>query len=115
MQRISLAFACALFAAGHASAATIEIDVPDEAAVGTIEAAYACPDREIAVTYHNAGDNALAVLRFGDETVVMANVLSGSGARYAGRQYVWWTRGDEADLYDEMQPDAKPVSCAVKE
>ncbi len=67
--------------------------------------------------YVNAGDNSLAVLTLGDRTVVAVTVLSASGAKYAGQNYVWWTKGDNADLYDLTKGEDAPavMSCeAVK-
>lgn len=47
------------------------------------------------------------------DTTVAANVISASGAKYQGGIYVWWSKGDEADLYDLMaDPEMKkPVHC----
>ena len=51
-----------------------------------------------------------------DGVIVAANVISGSGARYQGGVHVWWSKGDEADLYDLMaDPEMKkPVHCVEK-
>ena len=48
-----------------------------------------------------------------DQTVVAANVISGSGAKYAGGIYIWWTKGETADLYNLMDDpeQEKPISC----
>ena len=74
---------------------------------------YLCgEDRRIGVEYVNAGETALAVLSFGEETVVAVNVLSASGARYAGGRYEWWTKGDEGTLRDLTEgEDATGLSC----
>lgn len=90
-------------APGLASAAVITIPLPAETEVETIEAAYDCGGDAVTVSYINAGGISLAVLAIGGETVVAANVVSGSGARYAGAQYIWWTKGDDAMLYDLTQ------------
>lgn len=102
-----------LAAAEPAFAATIAIEVPGEKPE-TTNVAYAC-DGGLAVsaTYINATDNSLAVLKIGDATVVTANVLAGSGAKYAGGKYVWWTKGREADLYDLTNGENAPgTHCA---
>lgn len=92
----------------HADA--LQIELPG--AIEQVEVVYRCSDTEISATYYNAESNALAVLRFGDQTLVMTNVLAASGAKYAGGPYVWWTKGETADLYDQMKgEDAAPVSC----
>lgn len=85
-----------------ASAAEIAIPVAEGTIVEEIEASYDCGDRTIDVTYINAGTVSLAVLDMDGESVVAANVISGSGARYAGGRYIWWNKGDEASLYDLM-------------
>jgi membrane-bound inhibitor of C-type lysozyme len=96
-------------------AAEITFEVPDASEVQRQKAVYSCGEKQVAAEYINAGSTSLALLKFDNEFVVACNVLSGSGARYAGRQYVWWTKGDHADLYDLMKgEDAAPVSCTVK-
>lgn len=99
--------------AGIASAAAIEIPLPEGIEAETAETAYTCGERSINVSYINAGDISLALLAFEDKTVVASNVLSASGARYAGGQYIWWTKGDSADLYDLMEggEDTPAASC----
>ncbi len=54
---------------------------------------YKCGAKDLSVTYYNAGDISLAKLELEDETVVASNVISGSGAKYAGSVYIWWTKG----------------------
>lgn len=62
----------------------------------------------------NAGPVALALLTMGEEFVVAANVLAGSGARYAGGPYLWWTRGEEASLASLFDgEDAAPTPCSL--
>jgi hypothetical protein len=38
------------------------------------------------------------------KTLVFANVIAASGARYASGQYVWWTKGPTGFLTDETLP-----------
>ena len=97
-------------AAAHADPLTI--DLPGTAERQTVT--YACSDgRKVSAEYINAGDNSLAIVKLGDETVLMVSVISGSGARYAGQQYIWWTEGNSADFYDLTKGgEAKPeFSC----
>jgi membrane-bound inhibitor of C-type lysozyme len=42
------------------------------------------------VEYLNGAGNSLAILPVNGEALVFANIISGSGARYAARQYIWW-------------------------
>ena len=69
-------------------------------------------DEPLSVTYLNAAPNFLAVVPIEgeDEPLVFVSVISASGARYAAAQWVWWTRGSEASLYDEaLGEDAEAV------
>lgn len=101
--------------AGAASAASIEIPLPEGIEAETVEAAYVCDERNINVTYVNAGDISLALLEFEDKTVVASNVLSASGARYAGGQYIWWSKGDTADLYDLTEGGEETPAASCRE
>jgi membrane-bound inhibitor of C-type lysozyme len=41
---------------------------------------------------------------------VFASVISASGARYASGQWVWWSKGSDASLYDTtLGEDAEAV------
>ncbi|WP_411036731.1 META domain-containing protein [Shinella sp. BYT-45] len=74
---------------------------------------YQCDaEQRVVVEYINVGANSLAVLRIGEETVIAANVMSASGAKYAGGRHEWWTKGDEATLYDLTRGENAPgVNC----
>lgn len=104
-------------ATSAAMASTVTLELPGSAPVERNSVSYKCGDQAVKAEYVNAGDNSLVVLTLGDQTVVAVTVLSGSGAKYAGQQYVWWTKGDNADLYDLMKGVDAPavLSCeAVK-
>lgn len=101
---------------GAALADPLAIDLPEAASAERSTVAYSCDgDRKVTAEYINAGDNALAVVDLGDARILMVNVISGSGAQYAGRQYIWWTKGETADFYDLMKGDdaAPEFSCEV--
>ncbi len=51
------------------------------------------PTGPFPVEYINGGGNSLAVVPVSGKSLVFANVLSGSGARYAAQQYIWWEAG----------------------
>jgi len=113
--RLWLAGVMGLAATGFTAASQITIPLPEGTEVSTVEAAYECAGKRLPVTYINAGSVSLAVLTIDGETVVAANVISASGARYAGSRYVWWTKGDDADLYDLMQGgEDRPVASCVE-
>lgn len=101
----------AMTGAAHADA--IAIPLPEGVTAETTDAVYECGGREIAVTYINAGSISLALLDLEEEQVVASNVVSASGARYAGSHYVWWSTGDEAMFFDIMQTgeDAPTATC----
>ena len=70
----------------------------------------------VAADYINAGPVSLVTLTIGSEFVVASNVLSGSGAKYAGGQYVWWTKGENATLIDTIKGDNDPgIACSKVE
>jgi membrane-bound inhibitor of C-type lysozyme len=48
------------------------------------------PSGTFAVVYLNGAGNSLAVLPVGGNSLIFSNVVSGSGARYAAAQYIWW-------------------------
>jgi membrane-bound inhibitor of C-type lysozyme len=69
-------------------------------------------DEPMTVEYVNAHPIFLAMVPIDGEDLIFVNVISASGARYASGQYVWWTRGNDADLYDETaDEDAEPIAC----
>ena len=66
------------------------------------------------VEYINAAPNFLAFVPYDGQTYLMTSVLAASGARYAAANYVWWSKGTDAELYDITQgDDAAPIlSCS---
>lgn len=67
------------------------------------------------VTYINADPNFLAIVPVSGlaQDLIFASVISGSGARYAAGKYVWWSKGNSANLFDSTLGDNAPpvVSC----
>lgn len=114
-----LSFTAIILAAatGAAMASTVTLELPGDAKVERNAVDYKCGDQAVKAEYINSGDNSLVMLTLADKTVVAVTVLSGSGAKYAGQQYVWWTKGNNADLYDLTKGEDAPavLSCeAVK-
>lgn len=74
------------------------------------------PSGPFTVQYLNAGENHLAVLPIHGQALVFANVISGSGARYAAGRYIWWDAGDRGvTLYaDGVDGHPKAECHAVK-
>jgi membrane-bound inhibitor of C-type lysozyme len=48
------------------------------------------PPGVFSVEYLNGAGNSLAILPVNGESIVFANIFSGSGARYAAKQFIWW-------------------------
>jgi len=46
------------------------------------------------VEYLNGAGNSLAVVPIGGKSLVFATVISGSGARYAAGEFIWWEAGE---------------------
>ncbi|HEY9215551.1 MAG TPA: MliC family protein [Ancylobacter sp.] len=105
--------AVALTGAASAASNQIVIPLPMSSAVDTVKVTYACDGiAEVEVAYINAPPVSLATLSFNDDFVVMANVLAASGAKYAGDHFIWWTKGNGADLYDLTKGEnAPPIKC----
>ena len=48
------------------------------------------PPGVFSVEYLNGAGNSLAIVPVNGESIVFANIFSGSGARYAAKQFIWW-------------------------
>ena len=48
------------------------------------------PAGVFSVEYINGAGNSLAIVPVGGNSLIFANVISGSGARYAAGEYIWW-------------------------
>lgn len=51
------------------------------------------PAGVFSVEYLNGAGNSLAVVPVGGSSLIFANVMSGSGARYAAKEFIWWDAG----------------------
>ncbi|MCM2502203.1 MliC family protein [Aureimonas altamirensis] len=96
-----------------ALAAPVELDLPGQVERTTV--VYSCSDGvDRSADYINVGENSLAIVGIDGAPVVFVNVIAGSGARYAARQYVWWSKGESVTFSNEMESDAAPVTCTQK-
>jgi membrane-bound inhibitor of C-type lysozyme len=59
--------------------------------------------KTLSVRYFNSPDNRAAVFRIEGKTVLAVSTVSGSGARYVGGRYEWWSKGEQGTLRDLMQ------------
>jgi membrane-bound inhibitor of C-type lysozyme len=48
------------------------------------------PSGPFSVEYLNGAGNSLAIVPVGGDSLIFANIFSGSGARYAAKEFVWW-------------------------
>lgn len=78
---------------------------------------YTCEGHDpLVVQYVNAAPNFLALIPIGGQTVIFANTISASGAKYESGQYVWWDKGADATLSDVTEGlDAAPVMTCTAE
>lgn len=115
MRKALCAAALYTFMMPAAHAASLILDLPGNR-LSQETLVYDCGSRKVEATYINADDIAFAMLKFDGRTVIMANVISGSGARYAGQELIWWSKGAEATLYDLRKGDDDPgESCKSAE
>ena len=103
--RIGL-FLIAMFATTGAASAQATLSIPLDA--GTADSVtsqtYSCgAGEEFAVQYINSGANALAIFPIDGQERIFVNVVSGSGAKYASGAHVWWTKGNDATLENELE------------
>ena len=66
------------------------------------------------VEYLNGNGNSLAVLLIQGHSLIFANVLSGSGARYAAGNYLWWNagaRGVTLSANPDSTSDKQQTAC----
>lgn len=98
---------------GHAS--EVNLVLPGEQEVEEIRVDYDCGAFQMTVDCVNAGPVSLAVFVVDDRPVVASNVISGSGARYAGDAFVWWTKGKTASLFDLAAGEDAPPRAECEE
>jgi Heat shock protein len=91
----------------------VTFQLPGTFVVDRQTARYECEGgRVVQAEYINAGEVSLALLTIEGKVILTANVISGSGARYAGGIYEWWTKGNEATFTDlTVEGDAKSRTC----
>jgi membrane-bound inhibitor of C-type lysozyme len=57
------------------------------------------PAGVFSVEYLNGAGNSLAVVPVGGNSLIFANVVSGSGARYAAGEFIWWDAGGRGTTF----------------
>ncbi|MEF2553024.1 MliC family protein [Aurantimonas sp. A2-1-M11] len=96
---------------------TLDLEGPAERTRVT----YLCRDEaeaepvEMVVEYINLPSNSLAILPVNGRATLFVDVISGSGAKYAAGEMVWWTKGRRGDLYSERRSDPSQTTvCQVR-
>jgi membrane-bound inhibitor of C-type lysozyme len=74
-------------------------------------AAIGLPATAFPVEYINCAGNSLAVFPIHGTSLIFANVMSGSGARYAAGQYIWWEAGGSVTLYSDSIAGKMQSAC----
>jgi membrane-bound inhibitor of C-type lysozyme len=69
------------------------------------------PATAFPVEYINGAGNSMAVVPIHGNSLVFANVTSGSGARYAAGQYIWWEAGGSVTLYSDSLAGKMQSAC----
>lgn len=68
---------------------------------------YACGGgKTLSVNYFFVNDTPLAAATIGKQSLVFANVIAASGARYASGPYILWSKGNTLQIYDDRQSGA---------
>jgi membrane-bound inhibitor of C-type lysozyme len=69
------------------------------------------PASTFTVEYINGAGNSLVVVPIHGNSLIFANVMSGSGARYAAGQYIWWEAGGSVTLYSDSMAGKMQSAC----
>lgn len=97
---------------GATAAMAEALNVPEIPVDATMLRTYQCQSgKSLKVTYYNKqGGQSFALLSVKDKPMLFVDTLAGSGLRYAAGPYVWWTKGNNGDLYDTTAgPNAAPI------
>jgi membrane-bound inhibitor of C-type lysozyme len=113
MTLATLATGALTLAAAH-TASAMPLTVPQIQSASTQTTRYDCKDgKHISVQYTNTRNHqSFAALTVDGRKLLFVNVISGSGARYVADRYTWWTKGPQANLYDEMAAKDTPPLLA---
>ncbi|AJY28631.1 membrane-bound lysozyme-inhibitor of c-type lysozyme family protein [Burkholderia thailandensis 34] len=104
---IGIAGLCAAASAAHAARLTVEeIDADARDTV-----VYRCVNepKPVRVSYWRAGNGqSFALVPVNGMRLLFVDTVSASGVRYQAGRYVWWTKGRDANLYDEIAGENAP-------
>ena len=91
------------------------LKVPQIQLTRTLTQTYQCDGgKSLQVTYLNAANGqSFALIPIEGKPLLFVDTLAASGVRYQAGRYVWWSKGNNGDLYDVMQGEqAAPVMAA---
>lgn len=110
----AFAIAMVLGSLGGRAAQAMPLTVPQIQTASTQSARYDCKDgKTVSVQYTNARNHqSFAALTVDGRKLLFVGVIAGSGAKYVADQYTWWTKGPQANLYDEMAAKDSPPLLA---
>ncbi|BBL54019.1 hypothetical protein MF1_12770 [Bartonella quintana] len=115
--RFFVILSLSLFGSINAFADSLIIEIPDNPELITQTSSYQCDmetnKEHVEVTYLTAGNIALVDFKWKGKRIIGSNVIAASGAKYVGGPYIWWTKGNEALLYDLVNDpkEEKPIRC----
>jgi membrane-bound inhibitor of C-type lysozyme len=69
------------------------------------------PAGAFAVEYINGAGNSLVVVPVHEASLIFANVVSGSGARYAAGPYIWWDAQGSVNFYSDSIAGKMQSAC----
>jgi membrane-bound inhibitor of C-type lysozyme len=69
------------------------------------------PNGVFSVEYLNGAGNSLAIVPVGGNSLIFANVISGSGARYAAGAYIWWDAQGGVNFSSDSLAGKMSSSC----
>jgi membrane-bound inhibitor of C-type lysozyme len=99
------------------SATAMPLTVPQIQTATTNTLRYACNGGStLTVQYMNTKNKqSFALLTVDGRKMLFVNVLAGSGAKYVGDHYTWWTKGPEGTLTDDTaDPKSAPMLAECK-
>ncbi|NYF50585.1 MliC family protein [Tunturiibacter gelidoferens] len=68
------------------------------------------PAEVFSVEYINGAGNSLAIVPVSGHSLIFANVVSGSGARYAAGGFIWWDAGGRGVTFSSDSIDGNMTS-----
>jgi membrane-bound inhibitor of C-type lysozyme len=74
-------------------------------------AAMGLPAGVFSVEYINGAGNSLVIVPVNGMSMIFANITSGSGARYAAAQYIWWDAAGGVNLYSDSLAGKMQAAC----